>query len=420
MIYTDDFFASGSTYQNNNVVQLVDSYTYENVNFKKVTHWINNYPMDDSKVDGIIYRKKGSDYYVDSSILSGAEISAKRFGVKADEITDDSIALQKAVNFGVKTGWNVVLPAGKIKVSQTIVIDFTTNINDANSNGKDRKFELSGKGVHVTYILDEGDDEHTVFDVKGNLDHADGFTAKCFSISRPNVSMPSGGIAIKIEKLICLSIEEIQIFKFNLGFMLIDSCISYFKKLKIHYCKYAFKGDIGSGVDKITNPNLLNFVNCTFNSNNDTSIHLEGVHNVKFDSCDFEGNFSDVLVCSYIGINGKNSLNLINCYFEGTTNGVDLFYLPYTGGTINLIGNSFSRVYQGASHNILVDFRSYNELQQFTNHEHYLNMIGNAFRDDYQFTEWNSYVPVQIWGNNNHLHIKDSNYYDHGVNLSQN
>lgn len=38
MIYTNDFFATGSTYTNDSLVQLVDSFTNENVNFKKFLH----------------------------------------------------------------------------------------------------------------------------------------------------------------------------------------------------------------------------------------------------------------------------------------------------------------------------------------------------------------------------------------------
>lgn len=64
MIFTDEFFASNSNFPNDNIVQLVDSSTYRNVNFKKVTQWYDNTVMDDSKADGVIYRKKGNDYYV--------------------------------------------------------------------------------------------------------------------------------------------------------------------------------------------------------------------------------------------------------------------------------------------------------------------------------------------------------------------
>ncbi|MGL6126780.1 hypothetical protein [Chryseobacterium artocarpi] len=64
MIFTDEFFALNSNFPNDNIVQLVDSNTYRNVNFKKVTQWYDNTVMDDSKTDGVIYRKKGNDYYV--------------------------------------------------------------------------------------------------------------------------------------------------------------------------------------------------------------------------------------------------------------------------------------------------------------------------------------------------------------------
>ncbi|ALR30598.1 hypothetical protein ATE47_08700 [Chryseobacterium sp. IHB B 17019] len=59
MIYTNDFFQSGSTYPNDDVVQLVDSYTYETVIYKKTTVGI---PATGNG-DGAVYRKKGSDFY---------------------------------------------------------------------------------------------------------------------------------------------------------------------------------------------------------------------------------------------------------------------------------------------------------------------------------------------------------------------
>ncbi|WP_347217355.1 hypothetical protein, partial [Chryseobacterium sp.] len=64
MIFTDEFFASNSNFPNDHIVQLVDSNTYRNVNFKKVIQWYDSTVMDDSKADGVIYRKKGNDYYV--------------------------------------------------------------------------------------------------------------------------------------------------------------------------------------------------------------------------------------------------------------------------------------------------------------------------------------------------------------------
>lgn len=59
MIYTADFFAQGSTYPNDDRVQLIDSYTYETVVYTKTTFGV---PASGDG-DGAIYRKKGNDFY---------------------------------------------------------------------------------------------------------------------------------------------------------------------------------------------------------------------------------------------------------------------------------------------------------------------------------------------------------------------
>ncbi|WP_343680088.1 right-handed parallel beta-helix repeat-containing protein [Chryseobacterium arthrosphaerae] len=59
MIYTEDFFAQGNTYPNDDKVQLVDSYTYETVIYTKTSVGI----PSSGNGDGAIYRKKGNDFY---------------------------------------------------------------------------------------------------------------------------------------------------------------------------------------------------------------------------------------------------------------------------------------------------------------------------------------------------------------------
>lgn len=45
------------------LVRLIDSNTKENVNYEETDVWHDGSPLDDEKVDGVIYRKKGSTYY---------------------------------------------------------------------------------------------------------------------------------------------------------------------------------------------------------------------------------------------------------------------------------------------------------------------------------------------------------------------
>ena len=99
MIYTEDFFAVGSSYPNDDLIQLVDSFTLENVNFKKTTVWHDGSVMIPASADGIIYRQKGSVYYVDVEWLSNRTVYAKRFGAKGDGMTNDAPAIRRMIKF---------------------------------------------------------------------------------------------------------------------------------------------------------------------------------------------------------------------------------------------------------------------------------------------------------------------------------
>lgn len=99
MTFTDDFFSSTSL-PTDNVVQLVDSASLENVNYTKITNWYHNAgAMDDTFLDGVIYRKRGSEYFALTSFLAGKPINIELFGAKGDSRTDDTEAFLKAAKF---------------------------------------------------------------------------------------------------------------------------------------------------------------------------------------------------------------------------------------------------------------------------------------------------------------------------------
>ena len=47
----------------NDIIKLIDINTGENVNYRETTTWYDGTSMNDSKVDGVLYTKKGSKYY---------------------------------------------------------------------------------------------------------------------------------------------------------------------------------------------------------------------------------------------------------------------------------------------------------------------------------------------------------------------
>ncbi|CAM3058729.1 hypothetical protein DRF59_17225 [Chryseobacterium flavum] len=94
MIYTEDFFSPGNTSPADNVVSLIDSFSHENVNFKKTTVWLDGSPMTDAKIDNIIYRKKGTFYY--KRVTGSSKVlHAKIFNPFCDGINDDCLAISK-------------------------------------------------------------------------------------------------------------------------------------------------------------------------------------------------------------------------------------------------------------------------------------------------------------------------------------
>ncbi|WP_347219409.1 hypothetical protein, partial [Chryseobacterium sp.] len=93
MIFTEDFFSPTSAYPSEDLVQLVDSFTKENVNYQKYT---DSTTLTD---DGVVYRKKGNDFYVDVNFLTSGQLNIQRFGAKGDDLTDNSAAIKKALAF---------------------------------------------------------------------------------------------------------------------------------------------------------------------------------------------------------------------------------------------------------------------------------------------------------------------------------
>ncbi|MFP3597395.1 hypothetical protein [Chryseobacterium sp. SIMBA_029] len=397
MIYTEDFFAQNSPYQNDDLVQLVDNLTKENVNYKKVTTWLDGTLIHISNeanlIDGIIYRKKESDYYVNTLILSGSELNAGIFGVYADGVTDDSDALQKAFDFCGKNGWKLKLPIGEIVISKTIECVMTTNNNNIN------KFQLIGSGVNLTFIRSIGNTGGLRF-ISNNAVGSGYLKISGFTITRPNVTLSSGSVGIYVSNVMEVTIKDIETFKFNIGMQIIDTCSSLFENIKTHW------GDIGfyGNQNNVTPPNLLTFINCHFNSNSIKGVELYNIHNVKFDGCGFEGNEGNALEALFRADNGKVGLNLINNYFESTSNGVDIYYTLEGGGAANFIGNTFNRLNNSIYTSIFV--------RSNTSQKNYLNFIGNGFLNGGSFTPGGDKPAVLITGNTANIHYTDSNYYE--------
>lgn len=103
-----------------NIKQVACKYTGVNVNYKKTTTWYDGSAMADTKCDGTIYRKLGTDYYVDCDYLDGKQINPLRWGMKGDGVFDNSPIMDKILAAKYNPTLIVNFPAGDFYFSRPI------------------------------------------------------------------------------------------------------------------------------------------------------------------------------------------------------------------------------------------------------------------------------------------------------------
>ena len=363
-LYTDDTLAG-------DIIKRVDINTGENVNYRKTTTWYDGSAMNDSKVDGFMYKKIKDDYFLNTVLNQKIPLNAVHFGVKADGVTNDTINLQKAIDFGIKADIEIKIPEGVMIIS-SIVIDFNKNPNI-------RDFKFTGYGVERSKFLNT-DESAVVVDIKG-INNFQFARVGNFSVHRPDSETPTGGIGVSYKKSVYVALEDIDVFRFNQGFEFQDVALGELNRVNARWCGKGFEGKMAN--DGFTPPNLIAFNNCGFHSCTNTALKLENCHSVKFDSCGFEGNDADALDITFSGTNGGVGVTLINNYFEGNGGEFDVRISSYNKGIHNFIGNTFNRIAESKHtvYNILFEAN--------VNTDQSLIMIGNSF------FEAGNYVPSQ-------------------------
>lgn len=129
-IFEDTFFAtvqlrnsgvSGNAIKVGNIwTNIINSNTLQPVNYEIVSTWVDGSDMDDSKVDGVIYRKRGDEYL---KLCYTDRVNAKWFGAKGNGTNDDTKSIQSAIDFINSIGGGTVyLPQGKYRTTSTLYL----------------------------------------------------------------------------------------------------------------------------------------------------------------------------------------------------------------------------------------------------------------------------------------------------------
>ena len=149
---------------------IIDRYTKELFTFSKVTVFIDGSPMDDARVDGVMYIKFGSEYFR-RNFTNG--INVKWFGAVADAVpdslatgkwtgTDNSVAIQAAINacggsydigsvYIFKPADTVFIPKGYYCINNELVV--TKNNTKITGEGMFDTCLICPKTVNLDYII---------------------------------------------------------------------------------------------------------------------------------------------------------------------------------------------------------------------------------------------------------------------------
>ncbi len=349
-----------------------------------------------NQVDGKIVIEFENTIYALNDFLMGNPINAKYFGVKADGVSDDTKFLQLAINYCTQNGLTLFLPTGRIITTSEIDIKLNKNAST--------KFRLVGNGISNSVIINKGENTKIAINVMGN--YYDMFSMKDFSIERVDNGKPTGGVGIKLNKLVYADFENIDVFRFNIGLILNDISSSSFRKVNARW------GTIGAILtmepNGMSNPNLIDFNSCIFNSNQEWGIKINNAHNVNFNSCLFEDNTKGGINLSYNNSNGAVSVNVRDSYFEGNS-GYDIYLKSYGQGSHNFYGNTFNRV----SNKKFTENNIYIEIDSSIPNvfENSINMEGNGFFSANTYQPSDKRKNVKIVSNNRKTNITDNNSY---------
>ncbi|AST86223.1 hypothetical protein CIG66_06995 [Ralstonia pseudosolanacearum] len=273
-------------------------------------------------------------------------VSLKDFGAKGDGVTDDTNAIQAALNWAASGGKLLRVPAGLYIMTAGVSVTLN-NGTPINSGGL--RLTMIGDGPGSTCFQYAGGASPTLFTFTGN--YADRLLLEGFRVQHTDqAAVSSNGIGISLVGQVNTVMRDVNFFRMTTGVSATDINSCEFNNCVFNYNSKGFTAAIGS----VTYPNAIAFRNCYFSSNYQYGAAVTSGVTCTFDGCTFEANGLDnsgvvqpsaaALAFSNNGANGAASLRVLGCYFEHNAGAADIYVTHTATGTYVLQGNTFNRI----------------------------------------------------------------------------
>jgi hypothetical protein len=250
-------------------------------------------------------------------------VSVKDFGAVGDGVTDDTAAIQAALNAVKVTGGCLRFPSGRYIVSSGLTLDLTGFANDADVDGVD----IIGDGDSNTSIQWGSASAGTILSINGGTSGAQLHLHLRVIGLKFNGDSVASGLNLNIGAF--AFIERCYFYTCVYGLTGTDVLSSRFVDCRFRFNTYGVQF---SGASAISNPNALDFYGCHFGVNTNFGARFDQPSQVSFFGGSFEGNggaASGSVRCGvYInsaGNEGTVGLNCYGVYFENNQTVADIW-----------------------------------------------------------------------------------------------
>jgi hypothetical protein len=343
-------------------------------------------------------------------------VSVQDFGAVGDGVTDDTLAIQAAIDAlsAAGVGGTVLLPAGAYKITQNLSITWPNSTNQ-NTPGR---ITIKGEGADLSYIYDYRSDASAATGGAITIDFTTGYDNKFFTmyfgefslIKKFNATTYSGGYTIGVgtglymKNIPCIGeFNDIRIIGYNTGVVMSDCLGVTVANFNVQLA------DLGFVVSKSTfsEPTMTQFNNCTVAGIKSVAYVIVGGGPIVFNGGVIE--LCGVMSGSSQGVSGgiyyqatdflPTQLVLESVYFEGNGGNADVYIDVQSGMAARAVSNISNCMFARNSATLFVTNNIYVANNSSTA-TLVLNTIGNGFKGYSPYTASSLRLYISDGGSN--------------------
>lgn len=275
--------------------------------------------------------------------------NVKNYGAKGDGVTDDTYAIQAAINAAVAAGGVVLIPHGNYIVSGAgLLIDESGTPGQAFSDNT--RISMRGEGPGNTRITYTGSGKCLSYLGSSVSAGVDAFISLAdFALFSAN-ARPSGSCGLSVTMAAYFEIRDLVISAFETGIAFMDALSFLVERVSVFSCKFGITG----GMASMSSPNAVTLTACTLSFNTFFAMRLDQCDALTMVGGSVEANGSAALAGDGYGVNmtnpgsyGAAGATFTGVHFEGQQNVADILVQGATDVnrivTINAIGCAFGR-----------------------------------------------------------------------------